>query len=828
MKKPYKLWKPVLGLALALTLTRPVSGLSTAYAADAGPADGAETVQAGETSLISLDVVSGYGGAAKGGRYVPLEILLSSSRAESFSGYLNIKTMESDNEIYWYRYPVTVEGMSEVSLPYYVPLGSSSNQIFVCLEDSQEQELIQKRVRLDVSTDLPELFVGVLSDTPDQLLYFNGVGINYSMLRSKTFTMETADFPEDEIGLDMLDILVVSNYNLRDLSEIQTRAIMDWVRSGGILMLGTGQRVSETLGRFAPELLEDSYGTPELRQVDMGLEYADDSPGDSELELVCVDVPLQGGNVLFSDGELPVLTSVTREKGMIVVAAYDFCEIAQFCQNQPSYISEMLMKILGEEKIQELASVTYGNSQEYWSVQSMLNTGNVSRLPNIPLYALAVAVYLILVGPGLYLFLKRKNMQQHFGKGIVGLSLVFTGVIWLLGCRTRFSDTFFTYATIEDVTEDVITESSYLNMRHPYSRAHGVEVDGDYSVRPITRNSYYYDTQKSGVFTGREEADVRLDIQDDLTRIWVEDAPAFEMNLFHLEKRTENTQGVGIGGHINYFDGEVTGEITNRFDYPLEQVTILLYGKVIPVGRLEAGETRDLEGLEAFHIPLDDAYTEAQWISGNYRYETADIDNEEYLRSMEQANLLSFYMENYLPGYHTEARVVSFSTQQSETKFFVEDQPETYGTSLLTSTMELTYEKNGRQYRPVLMNAPTVISGGYQASANAMYGMNPLVLEYFLGSDLEIETLKFETLSPQFLADMKNYYGEEYDGNIYFYNYDTGNYDLMNMETGEFAMSRLRPYLSPGNTMTVKYTAGSAENYSWVRLPMLSVVGREK
>ena len=87
------------------------------------------------------------------------------------------------------------------------------------------------------------------------LLYTSG--INYSTLRTRTFELDEADFPEEEIGLDLLDVLVVNDYKLRNLSEKQIAAIMYWVHGGGILILGTGERVDDTLGRFAPELLDD-------------------------------------------------------------------------------------------------------------------------------------------------------------------------------------------------------------------------------------------------------------------------------------------------------------------------------------------------------------------------------------------------------------------------------------------------------------------------------------------------------------------------------------------------------------------------------------------
>lgn len=49
------------------------------------------------------------------------------------------------------------------------------------------------------------------------------------------------------MGLSLFDVLVVNDYKLRDLSGTQTAAIMNWVQDGGVLILGTGDRVDDTL-----------------------------------------------------------------------------------------------------------------------------------------------------------------------------------------------------------------------------------------------------------------------------------------------------------------------------------------------------------------------------------------------------------------------------------------------------------------------------------------------------------------------------------------------------------------------------------------------------
>ena len=143
---------------------------------------------------------------------------------------------------------------------------------------------------------------------------------------------------------------------------------------------------------------------------------------------------------------------------------------------------------------------------------------------------------------------------------------------------------------------------------------------------------------------------------------------------------------------------------------------------------------------------------------------------------------------------------------------------------MVTSTIELNRGEGGLVYRPALQQRPTVISGNYEASYNSMYvgeAKEPAVVEYSLGNDLEIQRLSFETVSPCFVNNPRYPYLSAFEGKMYFYNHDTGHNDLMeNRES--FTAEELKPYLSPTNTLTVKYVDENQNEYGWERhLPMM-------
>lgn len=795
-------------------------------------ADRVNQEEDGETSSCSLGKVKltveyGYGNGVKGGRYIPVCVTIVNGQTSLAEGVLKIKSMESDGDIYHYNYEMILESGEERKERYYIPIGTDADRLFVALEDKMGAVLAEQQVDLNVSRDVPELFVGILSDNPENLEYLDGVGIHYSTLRTRSFMLDPGELPDQAVGLNLLDVIVVNNFKLRELSEQQTSAVMDWVYGGGVLILGTGKRVGDTLGRFAPELLDDSYGTAVMRRINLGEGFALDRPEDGMLEMACVDIPLHGGNVILSSSGFALLTAASKEQGMIGVASFDLTDIRRFCQEHPSYVDHFFTSLLGETRINRLANVVYsGNSDKFWSVQSLINTGNVEKLPNLMAYAAVVILYLLIMGPGMYLFLKNHSLQIYYRRGVVILAAAFAIIIYLMGMFTRFRSTFHTYAAIQDVTEDYVTDTTYVNIRNPYNRPYQVELDPSYSVLPITRRSIS-DSSGEVRFTGEESYQIAIERGEERLTIRGQNIPAFSPRYFKLERKQDNTDKIGIVGSVDYFEGNISGEVTNHFPFPLENVTLMLYGNMVLLGRLEPGQTCRLDGLELLRYPLNHSYAVAEQIIGEEQLRRADISDSAYLLATERLNMLTFYLDNYLNNYMADARVIAFSTEKEERLFLKED-GETYGHTMLTSSIGVHASRDQLLYRSVLMKIPRVISGEYNAESNSMGGMEPLVIEYQMGTELDVESLTFEPVSQVFSGNGRDNYIEAFTGSIYFYNHGSGNYDRIQLDGKKMDVGQLGPYLSPGNTLTVRYVYGGQKSYNEIQLPMPMVAGRER
>ena len=104
-----------ISLICAMVLTITGSGQLPVLAA-------AEDVVAAD-SPVSMEVSLGYGGNAKSGRYMPVNVDLDSRSDVSFDGTLRVTAMETDYDIYDYDYPVSIEAGTSDKETLDIPVG---------------------------------------------------------------------------------------------------------------------------------------------------------------------------------------------------------------------------------------------------------------------------------------------------------------------------------------------------------------------------------------------------------------------------------------------------------------------------------------------------------------------------------------------------------------------------------------------------------------------------------------------------------------------------------------------------------------------------------
>ena len=776
-----------------------------------------------EDKHITIDISYGYGNIAKGGRYLPIHVFYKNFEDENFSGKVSIEFNEADNRKYAYEYDVNIEGKDSVLSDYYIKISNKVDNIVVVLKDEQQGEIIKKVVSLNMAANQSKIMLGLLSDSQGRLNYFNNVAINFGLLSLNTVNLSAGSFPKSSSGLEQLDIIIISDFRIRDLSNEQSRALMDWVKQGGVLMIGTGTRADDTIGRYAPELLEDIYETPSIRTVNFLL--------NNEIKSVDLDstyINLHGGNVIVSDDEFPLITSVNKQKGIIAVAGFDFCDLNQFAIENTQFARYIISNILGNERIEAFSNQSETLDDTFQNIEPILNSSEIKKLPPMTIYTLVFIAYILLIGPILFIYLRDCGLAIYYRKIVVLISLLLLAMIIIYNGRTRFSTTFYNYVTVYEAGDSDVSETTYVNLRNPYNKPYNVVIDSNYSIVPIIRNKTNIDERRAL----EKNTSVNIDNAELIKDISIKNVGAFSSNIWKMDKTIENLNNEGFSGDINFFDGNLSVEITNNYKHKVKNTTLLLYGKIAMLGDFDAGETKTIESCEFLNIPLTNFDITAKLITGMEEVSTINqngsvngMDTEQYMQRLNVSNFLSFYMMENSNGYTADARIIAFSDTALSSPIFYSDTMEGSGLTLLTSVIPVNSIADGVVYRQSLLKMPLILSGDYSYIDNALKSNQATVLEYFLGDDINIGEVKFEQISEVFSNPQYSDRLKTFNGNIALYNFKTGNFDYVSKN--EFSLLELLTYLSDNNTMRVRYS--NIENGDLeTALPMISVLGVEK
>lgn len=769
---------------------------------------------------VDLSVTYGYQNTAKAGRRLPVSIGIENHLETTFSGSIHIYMVESENSVYEYRYPKIVEVGSSDTLHATVSLSAGISQILVTAEDREGHTLGSRRIGLDVASSDAELIIGVISDHPDALSYLNDVGINNGLLRTRTVPLSVDALPESENELDQLDVLLLSDFSLKRIQNNEAEVIAQWVRDGGVLLLGTGARGMEALSPYF-----SSYLKSPLQPVPMNLHMGNTEGKGSDVDedtltLTASPVHMLGGqDMMLSDGQ-PILAKGSEGDGLVVISGYDFCDLTRFATQQSSYVDQLFTTILGKTRLDALSVAASEQSlTRYWDVQELMNRSDLRKVLKPLLYAVILGAYVLLIGPGLYFYLRERQVLRMYRPGVLLFSALTAVLVYVMGLGTRFHGPFLTYVRLKEISESSVDETDYLNLRSPYFRSYELPVKTEYDVYPVLKGSDFTGDIQALLSQDTSVSHTVIDNGREKKTLSIQNAAPFTARYFELHNSMPNTEGT-FESDIIYANGSVRGTLANHTSYELSDAAILLYGKVIRIGHLDAGTSIDLQNCEAVNVPVGDSRAMAESV-------TSDA----------WQSLLRYYLTNSMHGYFGDARVVGYVREQDPehpTLDFTEDTGiERYGMTMVVSSLPLSTRVGDVYSYSALSTDPIVQSGDYDPSDNTTRSAWPTTLVYHLGEGNQITSLSIESLTERDTdtLDSDGTLGalRPFRGSMSFYNYTTGGFDLMDVSAGVLTRAQLESYLDQDNVLIVRYISSEENAGIDARryLPMLTVTVRD-
>ncbi len=744
-----------------------------------------------------------------------------------------IKNINGNNKICNQENLMVGAGETKEVVIYEFPYNTEEIMTLLIRDADSESVLWQKDIRVDQKT-INGMVLGVLTEDISGLGYFANNNVNILQITEEMLSSSLESY-------EFMDVLLLNNYTSSNLSEEKYKSLKEWVKQGGTLVVGTGPSYSKTLSVFTDDLIagtrkdlktiDTTFGleqkdinsitnwtfVPEmLYQVDnYEKEYMEHYPGNYNLnpentegnpsegpdgqendgltpvQREVLDLTIEDAKVILEDQNTTLLQAKEYGRGKIIIANIDLS------------LPNLSWGILGKEIVRQIVTnlsmdtkrIIASPIQRYNSYQEMnaLEQGNLEgmnmRFPKTSVFFYVFMIYLVVIGPLAYFLLKKQDKSHLLWVVVPVLSVLFTGIVYMIGNGSRIREVFGNYMSIIQMKEEGhVSELNHFTLVNPNNSDYVVEATKDYRIM----DNQYFGNNYSGYYYGQRrtlnsgEYNMLIDSSRENTLIELANMSAFNSNRF-IAHRTYDKETPYVA-NISRNKEASTGTFENRTGYNYEAVYLIIDNYVFYKKEVKDQEVIDLSECQSFQIsniqeisqmdrylPYNDNKLNYMSYSGAFGYISSlypyDYFNESglFIGMMDYSSNEDF--ENAISAKMSGFSVVAaeFAYQNESTSI---ETKSSYPLQSFLHQMNIEGEGDGFKYVDV-------------------YGTEPLV-EYVIG----LETEKMS------LVDNVRTYGSLYY-EVKAYNFNTKQYDVIFNENKD-KLTDLKPYLK-GNRLYLKY-----------------------
>ena len=442
--------------------------------------------------------------------------------------------------------------------------------------------------------------VGILSDDYSALTYLDMGGRDYSA-RGMYYPLELIELNASNIDgyLDGLFFLVIDRFNVASLGEEQIAAIQEWVQNGGWLIIGTGEYAEQTLSGFDEDFIGleilDIYepGEENFMSVNAhnGYYYSfEDAEIDYTKMAIAELTPITVGSGYYESGDMP---SYQRSVGDGSMAVF-FCSLGDEELKKLSYYA---VESLYDNLMYN--SNSYGNyygstNLNYFGQRALAFIDKRNTNVDFTWLEVLIAVYVVLVGPILYLILRKGKKREWYWVCAPVLGIAFIGCVYLFGQGTRVNGTKVYSVTVQKA--DSNREDTYFLAYHSGVDEWNMRLNDNYDVAGPGFSGYYSYYSSGGSVSSTSDYFYTVTNDSDGLSVGIKPDENFESGYLYAGGKTE-TKGAITGEGIKLPTGNIRGTVTNNTDYDLAYMAVWLddYNYLAVYSDVAAGETIDLK-----------------------------------------------------------------------------------------------------------------------------------------------------------------------------------------------------------------------------------------
>lgn len=551
---------------------------------------------------LEISITYGIEGKVQMGKGFPVTVKVS-NKGDTVSGDLVFFSNPNYESVGNIVVPVEIPKGEATSIQ--VSLPGFSDNYFYSGPNNQRQSLVKfyengwengKEVELDGNTTkrpliFPEqrLIIGVLSETPDSLNSLKTA--RYRSQPIEFINVSKDDLASESKGLEVFDVLMISNYQISNLSDQQIDALRDWVTSGGHIMFESNPLLEQHVGFNELILIEveDQKSFSELHFLSS--EKSEDLPNFDNVEISTGKLK-ENVEIVFADHSIPMVVNKDYGLGEITQFAFNIgSETLSKWDGYSTFWTEVLQKTVDKDMN---GQQTYANEELSYRLGNIVETYPSSFIPVKTLVILFV-IYLILIIPGLYFFLRKIDKREISWIIIPVVAIISSLAIFIVGAKDRIGG-----SQINNVSILSIDDKGYASGYGAFSLL--TNSGGNY---PITIKPNEFLAFPLYRYNGYDNPDISA-------------VPMVEKGLNQTRISFSNVEYWSIRsamGEINSIEtgkleadlwvenNKLKGTVTNNLLFDVDDAYLLSGSKAYPLGSVKAGETINVKsGIDTKNV----------------------------------------------------------------------------------------------------------------------------------------------------------------------------------------------------------------------------------
>ncbi|MCM1189117.1 MAG: hypothetical protein NC541_07440 [bacterium] len=437
--------------------------------------------------------------------------------------------------------------------------------------------------------------VGILSDNYADLTWLDAGGENFSIRGAVNMPLSLVELNGDNLKqqLDGLYFLVIDQFNVASLDGESIQAIQKWVENGGWLLIGTGAYAEQTLSGFSEDFLalnileisqpgEENLVSAEMENYGFYYYYQDWEVDFTQMAIASLEYTSQ--RVYRESSDNPVLLGDVGD-GAVGVFLFSFGE--KELQKMDGYaVQNMFSDVMYTSDSYRTYS-TYYDSLQYTGQRALAFLDNRQTDLDFTWLEVLIGVYVVLVGPILYLILRKCKKSEWYWAGVPVMGLVFILGVYFFGRDVRVREP-KVYSVAVQQTDSTWRDTYFLAYQAGV-KSWELLLDDSYSVAGPGLTGYGYWSNSTNVsdylYTVREAAEGVF--------MGIKPQENFENAYLYAGGRTQgrgNLQGVGL----SHFGQNLTGTVRNETGLDLDYMAVWYNSGIAVFSDVKAGEELDL------------------------------------------------------------------------------------------------------------------------------------------------------------------------------------------------------------------------------------------